>query len=425
MSSINMSELKELIEEAVAESHAGSKADLEKKMLDLAEKAIRNDSRFKELMKTGPNKMLGMYGEETSFANGNTPNKGRIGASYKELFGGENLADEGFKSLDDVLDAINRGHDSRLKTLVTSEGSGAGFLIPDVYRQQLYDLALEESIVKKRALVYSLKAGLNMKVPAYADTNRSTDGIAGVKATYTPEATDATQDDPAFRMIDLKINKLSCFTKTSSELLEDSGIPLSETIAYVFASVISDEEDWQYINGTGAGRPLGVLNSDCLITIAEEDAQSPGELAYQNIYKIFAQFMPQSYKTGIWLASISLIPSLMTLSQPIGLAGERIRIMREGKPGQFTLLGLPLYFTSKVPTQNSAGALGLYDFSKYAILQKSDFRMAKSEHAQFQAGITQWKAEIRHDGQPIMNSTLTTRDSNVEVSPFVVLGAVT
>jgi len=52
-------------------------------------------------------------------------------------------------------------------------------------------------------------------------------------------------------MISMAVNKLSVFTKSSSELLEDSGIPLSETIAYVLSSAISYEEDWQYINGTG------------------------------------------------------------------------------------------------------------------------------------------------------------------------------
>jgi len=403
--SITVDRLKEIIGETV-----------EKKVL--AEVKPYQDAMFEKLNQPVKNKMFG------TFADADIPVKGRIGAKYKQLFGKENLSDGGFSSLDEVLNTIAKGYDNRLKSLIVGEGAGAGFLVPEIYRQQLFDMALEESIVKKRALVYSLKAGNSMKIPAYADVNRSTSGIAGVIATYTPETVDATQDDPEFRMISMAINKLSVFTKSSSELLEDSGIPLSETIAYVLSSAISYEEDWQYLNGTGAGSPQGVLNSPCLITIAEEDGQGVGELAYQNIYKIFGQFMPQSYKNGIWLCSISTIPSMLTLSQPIGTAGERIKIMKEGKPGQFSLLGLPLYFTDKVPAQNSAGAIGLYDFSKYAILQKSDFRLMKSEHAEFRAGVVQWKGEIRHDGQPILNSTLTLRDET-EVSPFVVLGAVT
>ena len=396
---------------------------------DLVKKALENQSieLFKKWANApaGPNKLLGNFPDNgESFAD-NKVVKGRIGATYKQLFGGDNFPDNGFDSLDSVLNAINSGYDNRLKTLVTSEGSGAGFLIPEVYRQFLYNLALAQSIVKKRALVYSLKVGNSMKIPAYADTNRASNGIAGVKATYTPEAVNATQDDPVFRMISMAVQKLSVFTKTSSELLEDSGIPLSETIGYVLASVISDEEDYQYINGLGAGRPQGVLHSPALITIAEETGQSAGEINYLNIYKIFAQFMPQSYSKGLWLCSTSLIPVMLTLTQPIGVAGERIRIMvQESKPGEFSLLGMPLIFTDKVPAMNSAGALGLYDFSKYAILQKNDFRLQKSDQAEFQAGIIQWKAEIRHDGQGIMNDTLTLRDNTV-VSPFVCLGDVT
>lgn len=403
--SITLDKLKQIIGETV-----------EKKVLD--EVRPYQDAMFEKLNQPARNKLLENLAEEE------TPNKSRIGSRYKELFGGEDYSDGGFSSLDEVLNTISKGYDPRLKTLVASEGAGAGFLIPEIYRQELYNLALEESIVKKRAKIYSLKAGNSMKVPAYADINRETNGISGVKASYTPEITNATQDDPEFRMISMAISKLSVFTKSSSEILEDSGIPLSETIAYVLSSAISDEEDWQYINGTGAGSPLGVLNSNCLITVAEEGGQEAGEIAYQNVYKIFGQFMPQSYKNGLWLVSTSLIPDMLTLSQPIGTAGERIKIMKEGKPGQFSLLGMPLIFTPKVPTQNSAGAIGLYDFSKYAILQKSDFRLMKSEHAEFRAGITQWKGEIRHDGQPIMSDTLTLRDGT-EVSPFVVLGSVT
>jgi len=407
--SITIDRLKEIIGETV-----------EEKVSDKVKAEIKpyQDRAFELLNQTKSNKLL------EAFADDNTPVKGRIGAKYKQLFGKENLSDGGFSSLDDVLNTIAKGYDSRLKSLIVGEGAGAGFLIPEIYRMELYNLALEESIVKKRALVYSLKAGNSMKIPAYADVNRATDGIAGVIATYTPETVNATQDDPEFRMISMAIHKLSVFTKSSSELLEDSGIPLSETIAYVLSSAISYEEDWQYINGTGAGSPQGVLNSPCLITIAEEGGQNPGEIAYQNIYKIFGQFMPSSYKNGIWLCAISLIPSMLALSQPIGTAGERIKIMKEGKPGQFSLLGLPLYFTDKVPAQDSAGALGLYDFSKYAILQKDDYRLQKSEHAEFRAGVVQWKGEIRHDGQAILNSTLTLRDLT-EVSPFVCLGPVT
>jgi len=236
--SITVDRLKEIINETVNET-------VKEKVS--AEVKPYQDRAFELLNQTKSNKLI------EAFADDDKPVKGgRIGAKYKQLFGGESLSDGGFSSLDDVLNTIAKGYDNRLKTLIAGEGSGAGFLIPEIYRMELYNLALEESIVKKRAKVYNLKVGNSMKIPAFADVNRNTDGVAGVVATYTPETVDATQDDPVFRMISMAINKLSVFTKTSSELLEDSGIPLSETVAYVLSSAISDEEDFQYINGTGA-----------------------------------------------------------------------------------------------------------------------------------------------------------------------------
>jgi HK97 family phage major capsid protein len=44
------------------------------------------------------------------------------------------------------------------------------------------------------------------------------------------------------------------------------------------------------IQGTGAGQPLGIQNSDCFITVAKESGQSPDTLVNTNIASMITRF---------------------------------------------------------------------------------------------------------------------------------------
>ena len=344
--------------------------------------------------------------------------------SYKDIFNIKGSLSKGpFTDFDDCLNAIRNKYDSRLKTLVTSEGSGAGFLLPEAFEQALIDSAMEQSIIRSRAKVYSLskEKGNTLRIPAWQDTNHSTAGIRGITPVYKAENTELSETDPIFREVELKLNKLTAFTKTSAELLEDSGIPISSVVGPALIEAISFKEDDRYFNGGGAGQPLGVLNSPCLITVDPEVGQASTEIVYENIVNIFAKLLPGCYKNACWCASISLIPTMMQLNQKIGVSGERIPILKE-IGGQFTLLGIPLFFTEKLPLIGTAGAIGLYDFSFYGILMKQGVNLQASDQAEFSKDLTQWKATFRHDGQGLLNKPVTLLDGVSTASCFVVLG---
>lgn len=345
--------------------------------------------------------------------------------TYKQIFKKDSIMGSDFEDYEDLLKAIKSGFDPRLKSLAGGVGAEGGFLLPEQFAEKLLDQALEAEIVRPRAMVFGLSAGKGrtMKIPAFEDLNHATSGVGGVQAKWTSEKAEKDETDPKFRMLELKVNKLICYSKSSDELIQESGIPLSTVIGTAFKNSIIFYGDYAYLQGTGAGQPLGVLNSPALLTQAKESGQTASTINYDNIVGIFSKLAPSSFKSAVWVASISCLPEMMKLSIEVGLAGEHVRILQE-QNGKFYLLGKEILFTEKVPALGSAGCLGLYDFGAYGILLKEGITLESSIHEGFRSDLTSWRMILSVDGQPTIANPLTCLDGTTIVSPFVCLGAV-
>jgi len=379
------------------------------------------DKGLEPLKEVDPKDRPDYYGDESE----KTTGKAGFGKTYKEIFGKSSITGSGFEDYEDYLQAIKSGFDPRLKDLQGGVGSEGGFLLPEMFSEKIIDSAMESAIVLPRAQVYGLKGGKGrkMKIPAFQDINHSSAGIAGVTAQWTEEAGEKAITDPIFRAIEMTVHKLVCYTKSSDELIQESGIPLNDVIGGAFKKSIVFYSDYAYLQGTGTGMPLGVLNSNALLTQEKETDQTASTIIYDNIVGMFSQLAPGSFKNAVWVASISTLPQLMKLSIEVGLGGDHVRVLQEDN-GKFSLLGKEVLFTEKVPALGSAGCLGLYDFSAYGILLKEGIQLESSIHEGFRDDQTSWRMVLNTDGQPTISDPLTCLDGSTIVSPFVCLGAV-
>lgn len=350
--------------------------------------------------------------------------KSGFGKTYKEIFNKSYIAGSDFEDYEDFLKAVKVGFDPRLKDLSSGVGSEGGFLLPEGFSEDIINISIEDSIVMPRAKIYGLKNGKgnSLKVPAYQDIDRSTSGLAGVDPAQIAEGGQKTKTDPKFRSISLKVHKTVCYSQSSDEILEESGIPLSDVIGTAFKNAILWKIDYRMLTGTGVGMPLGVLNSPALLTQAAESGQTASTITYNNIVGMFGKLAPGSWKNAIWVSGLSTLPEMMRLSIEVGLGGEHVKLLQESN-GQFTLLGKPVLFSEKLPSLGSAGQLLLADFSKYAVLLKEGLKLESSIHEGFRNDLTSWRMILKIDGQPIVEDPLTCLDGTI-VSPFVQLGDV-
>lgn len=308
-------------------------------------------------------------------------------------------------------------------TKVFSEnvGSEGGFLVPEEFRVELLRIALEQSVVRPRARVIPM-GSLTVRIPAIRDTSHATSVFGGVQASWLGEAADvSTVREPTFSQLVLTARKLTGYTRASNELIQDSAISLEAIIGELFPVAIAYFEDEAFINGTGAGQPLGIINGDALISVAKETGQVATTLVYENIVKMFSRMLPQSINRAVWVMHPDTFPQLATMSLSVGTGGSVVWLANAANGAPATILGRPIVFSEKCQTLGTAGDIYFADFGYYLIGDRMTLQMAASPHVRFNNDETVWRFVQRVDGRPWVISALTPRYGTTTMSPFVAL----
>ena len=336
------------------------------------------------------------------------------------------LTNNGFESLAEFLSVSNHryvnrmGLDERLKLLGESEGGQGGFLVPDEYRAELLRLAIETAVVRPRARVIPM-ARQTVRIPTVHTTSHATNLFGGVSAVWSNEASDisSTTNEPEFRQVVLDAKKLTGYTVTSLELLTDSIISLEALLMGMFADALAYFEDDAFINGTGAGQPLGIINADALVTQGVEAGQAATTIVWENIVNMYSRMLPQSLGRAVWVAHNDIFPQLATMSLNVGTGGSAIWLTNGVGSAPMTILGRPVIFTEKAQTLGTAGDIFFVDFGYYLIGDRQSLVTSSSEHVRFTQDQIVWKFVQREDGRPWLFSALTPRNGTNTVSPYV------
>lgn len=307
------------------------------------------------------------------------------------------------------------------KALVENVGADGGFLVPPEFRTEVLQLAQEQALVRPRATIIRM-ARRQISLPVLDQTG-TTAGVpawfGGIQAKWTEESAAKEEQSPKWRQATLTAYKLTLYTRTSDELLDDSAIALQDFLMGPrgFPGAIAWQEDWAFMRGNGAGMPLGILDPACGATLAvARDATLP-------TYNDLTRMLESLYGTGQWQISQSLMAEMLQLSGPTGNASYIWGSAVAGVPG--TLLGMPVRFTEFAPRLNNRGDVSLADWSYYLIGDRQATTVDLSMHERFQYDQTAWRAVHRVGGMPWLSTPLTYEDGTTKVSPFVVLGAKT
>jgi HK97 family phage major capsid protein len=309
------------------------------------------------------------------------------------------------------------------KDLAEHTGSMGGYLVPTEFRPMLMQAVEESSIIRPRAMVIPMTRR-TLDVPALKQdgtTAGQPHWFGGMLAFWEAEAATIAETEPAFRNITLTAHELTAVTHVSNNLLNDSAVSLSALLtgSRGFPGVIAWKEDYAFINGSGAGEPLGVLNAGATLGVART---TTSRIKYDDLVNMLGKFMPSG--KGVWVASISVKAELMKLAGPTdtGYAGTYLwGNAAAGVPDQ--LLGMPIIFTEKLPVLGSRGDIGLYDFGHYYVGDRQATTIESSDQARWLKNQTSWKVTHRVDGQPWLNAAFTLADGSTQISPFVVLNA--
>lgn len=336
-------------------------------------------------------------------------------------------ADPKVKNFADFLVAVQRNDTKRLVSVygtkaALAEGAGqtGGFLVPKEYASDIMSLAGEDSIVRPRAYIQPMHSD-QLSIPSLDQTTVQSAGnsafYGGVVATWTGEAAALTEKEPTFRLTELNARKLGGYTLASNEMMADSAVGLEALLKRLFAGAVAFHEDYAFLRGNGVGKPLGIQNANCAISVTR--ASSGNDFDPADVGSMLKKLLPSSHKRAIWIMHPFVLPSLIGLASAGSSSLAWVGDMRSGYPA--TLLGLPIVFSEKMVASGTAFDVLLADLSYYVIGDRSELAIGSSEHFRFTNDQTTWKFSERVDGQPWLNDVITLADATSTVSPFVYL----
>lgn len=307
----------------------------------------------------------------------------------------------------------------------SEDPSAGGFLIPEIMRSELLQLALEDAIVRSRATVIPMST-LRVPIPTVDDTSHVSSLFGGVQFYWAEESASMTESQAKFGKVVLDAKKLTGFFKVPNELLADAPA-FSGWFDTRIPAGLAWAEDVAFMTETGAGTPQGFINSPASVQVAKQSGQSAASIVWENIVGMYARMLPSSLKNACWIASIDSFPELATMALSVGTGGGPIWIGSYGGPNgtdtpPMTILGRPVIFTEKVPQLGTTGDISFVDLSYYLIGDRQSVEVSASDQFAFQNDQTAYRIIERVDGRPWLQSALTPHNgSSSTLSAFVQL----
>ncbi len=351
----------------------------------------------------------------------------------------------GFRSMGEFAMSVMQGMtpggnaDARLRALSSfptpgsaatgmSQGVGAdgGFLVPPEFASTIWDgMNVSPDNLLARTDQYTVE-GESLSFPANAETSRATGSrYGGVKGFWLSEAAQIQNSKPTFRMVKLEPSQLGVLVYVTDKLLRNSPIALEQYVNRAAVDEILFLVGDSIINGIGAGKPKGIVQSASRVSIAKETNQAAGTIVKANIDKMWARMHPKSRANAVWFINVDCEPQLENLSMVVGTGGVPVYL----PPGGITdtpnarLKGRPVIPIEYAASCGTEGDIILGDMKAYVSGVQGGLESAMSMHLRFDYAETAFRFLFAVDGQPWLASPITPFKGTNTLAPFVTLAA--
>lgn len=346
--------------------------------------------------------------------------------------------DRPFGSLGEQLLAIKDSYspggrvDERLFAAASGNNQGVpsegGFLVAPEFAPEIQDpLAADPNNLLAMTDNYPV-TGESLTFNANGETSRATGSrFGGVQGYWIKEADQITKSKPKFREAKVEPQEMAVLLYATDKLLRNA-----PALAQWFSRAASEEIAFMcgdaIVNGSGVGKPLGLLNSGSLITVAKETSQANDTIQQENISKMWARLHPRARQNAIWLHNVDVEPQLDALSTVVknvagteNVGGYANKVFDSERR---TLKGRPLVASEFCGTLGDVGDLILADLGAYLTgTAVAGLLNAMSIHVRFEYAETCFRTMFALDGQPWLGSALTPYKGSNTLSTHIALAA--
>ena len=342
-----------------------------------------------------------------------------------------------FKSMGDFLRGVCREHQGgdfrdrynkamdywkKANAMSVLDSESAGSLVLPEFAPDIAMIMYENDLIS-RTDQYTI-AGNRMEFPKMQESSRANGGRNGGMLGYWGEEGDQmTATRPKVGTTELKLKKLHIVVFLTEELIADNGYALEQWVRRAAQREMSYMIGDSIMNGSGGGRPLGILNSPVTTSIAKESGQAAATILPANIIKMYsARRAGQPVSDLVWLINQDIEPQLFSMSMPSGHQ-QVVYLPPNGLAGSpnATLMGLPVLATEFNKTLGTKGDIVLANLKNYLTISKGGITETVSPHVEFLRDQVALKFTFRIDGRPIYDSATTPANSSQAQSDFVTL----
>jgi len=302
-----------------------------------------------------------------------------------------------------------------------SEGVGAdgGFAVPPDFRNEIMTKVMGEQALLARTDQLTSSSN-SITVPIDETTPWQSTG--GIQAYWENEGGQKQQSKPLIDQATVRLNKLTVLVPITDELLEDAPA-LSTYLRRKAPQKINFKVTDSIINGTGAGQPLGLLNSTAKIAV---DRDTNATIVFNDIVNMHARMFSEFRQNAIWLINQDIEPALLKMQFP----GTGTAVPAYLPPGGLsatpfgTLLGRPVVPTEAAQALGTEGDIILTDLQQYmSALKTGGIRQDVSIHLWFDYDVTAFRFVLRVGGQPWWKAAISPKNGSNTRSSIVTLAA--
>jgi len=284
-----------------------------------------------------------------------------------------------------------------LGTQTEGSPSQGGYLVPPGFARAIMVSRQETGALRKLARIVKMDS----------DTLAYPKQTAGTTVYYPGEEGSITASDLDFGRVNLTAKKRAIYSLVSNELRDDSAVSIMDLLAQDMGHQLALKEDAEGIAGDGTStyggvqgiRPAVIAATASVFTpSADEDEWS--ELTYPTFAGVMAT-LPAKYRVAKnlkWLCSPAFKWAVMD-RLAIASNGAVSQVFVDGIP-QDRFLGYEVVVSDDMPSTTAVSQVCAIfgNFDRAVLLgERTEVRIATSEHIAFQTDQTAVRATVRYD----------------------------
>jgi len=304
---------------------------------------------------------------------------------------------------------------------VPAEG---GFLVIPEFAQGLVKRTYDVALISNRCFKMPMTSSRLIMHAVDEDSRKDGSRWGGLQSFWLSEAATYQPTKPKFREMQFIANKLIALSYATEEQLADGpawAAYVNETVPQELAFQI----DTAVYNGSGAGAPLGFMNSGAVVVVPKTAGQAAATISSANIIQMWSQMWSRSRLNAVWFINQDIEPQLLPLTLGSPSLAQILLYSAPGLNGNSgaygKMFGRDVIPVEQASTLGTQGDIVLADMTQYLLAQRGEARADTSIHVAFLTGEQAFRFMLRLDGQPTWKKPLTPYQGTTLKSPFVTL----